>query len=682
MKKGLVRFITAATVAFSSHATAQQCNDRIDNDADGKIDALVELNPANGLRISIGGAGNPAAVRAAVDAAIVAKKLPLARPTRDALVRSDNASWDRTGTTDKGVEDIATLSRVCRVLGYRDYVSSTCRDGERSGNYPHGKCNFHSPGNNVMWRFRNNTFMVENANPKYGKTWIASITCANQLPACSDGWDNDGDGLVDRLDPGCATDNDNSEAAHDPACITATTPSESEQCRNGIDDDKDGLIDMLDPGCASPDDNNESDGTSQCQNTKDDDGDGLIDMLDPGCSSPQGNNEAAATSQCQNTKDDDADGLIDLKDPGCVTPQDNLESDEPALFTVGVECVTSNTDGSKTAYFSYNNTTGQDMTIKTDSSVSTTNQFVSTSQTIAPPTAFKAGTSKGSVVVTYTGDSLTWLVRAQKSAASRATASATTPVCAPLAPKAECRGYQNGVMNVRLGYVNSNAFELQVPVGALNKFSPGAADRGQPNKFFAGTNKSVFLVPLASNTDSLTWNVNGASIKIDTSLPVCEGECADTPTGSVTAQLDAIAQKLSDLMTRAASILASSKATSGKGTVAKASRDRTDAERAKKKADEYTTLAKSLTIQIPQVIKTCPQAPQYCETVDRQYAIESLKGLYANQRNSIQRTIARAYFRNTGVTKRGDSLVKQAKDLEQQGLAALAKVPRFETQCK
>jgi hypothetical protein len=72
----------------------------------------------------------------------------------------------------------------------------------------------------------------------------------------------------------------------------------------------------------------------------------------------------------------------------------------------------------------------------------------------------------------------------------------------------------------------------------------------------------------------------------------------------------------------------------------------------------------------------------YCETVDRQYEIESLKGLYANQRNSTQRTIARSYFRNTGKTSRSDSLVKQAKDLEQQGLAALAKLPRFETQCK
>jgi DNA polymerase III delta prime subunit len=176
--------------------------------------------------------------------------------------------------------------------------------------------------------------------------------------------------------------------------------------------------------------------------------------------------------------------------------------------------------------------------------------------------------------------------------------------------------------------------------------------------------------------------VNGSSVKIDNTLPVCDGECVDTPTGNVTAELDAIAQQLSDVMTRAANVLASAKATSDKNVSKATKRNRTDAERAKKKAEDYTALAKTLTIQFPQVIKTCPQAPAYCETVDRQYAIESLKGLYANQRNSTQRTIARAYFRNTGKTSRKDSLVKQAKDLEQQGLAALAKLPRFETQCK
>lgn len=243
-------------------------------------------------------------------------------------------------------------------------------------------------------------------------------------------------------------------------------------------------------------------------------------------------------------------------------------------------------------------------------------------------------------------------------------------------------------MTVQLGYSNGNQFEQQIPVGASNQFTPGQADRGQPTKFFTGLNKGVFTVSLASNTDSFNWVVNENSVKIDDTLPTCEDGCSDTPTGSVTADLDAVAQQLSDLMTRAANILASAKATSGTDVVtsraeaSRSKRNKTDADRAKKKAKEYTAQAKEITIQFPSVIKTCPEAPAYCETVDRQDSIDALTVLYANQVNSIKRTIARSYFRNTGSTKRGDSLVKQAKQLQQQGLASLAQLPRFETQCK
>jgi hypothetical protein len=528
---------------------------------------------------------------------------------------------------------------------------------------------------------------------------------ANPKSQCQNGADDDADGLTDSKDPGCSSPQDNNESdgtsqcqdgkdndadglidAKDPGCSTPQDNDESDgtsQCQDTKDNDADGLIDAKDPGCSTPQDNDESDGTSQCQDTKDNDADGLIDAKDPGCSTPQDNDESDGTSQCQDTKDNDADGLIDAKDPGCSTPQDNDESDEAALLTVGVECLTVNNDGSKTAYFSYNNTTGADVTVTTNANLGTVNEFATTGTTTPPPIAFKAGLAKGAVVATFTGDSLTWLVRAQKSAASRATASsATTPVCAPITPKAECRDYKNGVLVAQLGYVNGNSFEQQIPVGVSNGFLPSPADRGQPTKFFAGTNKSVFQVPLASTSDSVTWVLNGVSVKIDGNLPVCEGGCVDTPTGNVTAELDAIAQDLSNVMTRAANILASAKVTSGKDVSAQTKRNRKDAERAKKKAQDYEALAKTLTIRFPQVVKTCPQAPVYCETVDRQYEIESLKGLYANQRNSTQRTIARAYFRNTGKTSRSDSLVKQAKDLEQQGLAALAKLPRFETQCK
>jgi len=61
-----------------------------------------------------------------------------------------------------------------------------------------------------------------------------------QQTACSDGVDNDGDGLTDLNDPGCANPGDNDE----------TDPVNPPACSDGIDNDSDGLIDYPnDLGC-------------------------------------------------------------------------------------------------------------------------------------------------------------------------------------------------------------------------------------------------------------------------------------------------------------------------------------------------------------------------------------------------------------------------------------------------
>lgn len=66
--------------------------------------------------------------------------------------------------------------------------------------------------------------------------------------ACSDGVDNDSDGLIDLADPGCADAADTDEA--DPV-----TPA----CSDGVDNDSDGWVDLADPGCSDPADEDETD---------------------------------------------------------------------------------------------------------------------------------------------------------------------------------------------------------------------------------------------------------------------------------------------------------------------------------------------------------------------------------------------------------------------------------------
>ena len=141
-------------------------------------------------------------------------------------------------------------------------------------------------------------------------------------PACADGIDNDGDGLIDRDDPGCEDRVDNDETDNAPPA-----------CANGLDDDGDGTIDLADRGCGSPRDTDESDDPPavQCANATDDDGDGYTDFpADPGCASPDDDdeiNDTASLPECADGEDNDRDGLIDLADPGCTSPADPREAD-------------------------------------------------------------------------------------------------------------------------------------------------------------------------------------------------------------------------------------------------------------------------------------------------------------------------------------------------------------------
>jgi LPXTG-motif cell wall-anchored protein len=79
-------------------------------------------------------------------------------------------------------------------------------------------------------------------------------------PQCSDGIDNDGDGVIDIADPGCHSDgNANNPASFDPgdpseADAPPTTGAGDEtgaECSDNVDNDGDGKVDERDPGCHS-----------------------------------------------------------------------------------------------------------------------------------------------------------------------------------------------------------------------------------------------------------------------------------------------------------------------------------------------------------------------------------------------------------------------------------------------
>ncbi|RIL08025.1 MAG: hypothetical protein DCC71_00810 [Proteobacteria bacterium] len=91
---------------------------------------------------------------------------------------------------------------------------------------------------------------------------LADVTLQCTLrPACSNGLDDDGDGLVD--------------AGVDPGCTGESDPSETSVCSDGVDNDGDGLVDFpADPGCL---DAHAALENPRCDDDLDNDGDGFID---------------------------------------------------------------------------------------------------------------------------------------------------------------------------------------------------------------------------------------------------------------------------------------------------------------------------------------------------------------------------------------------------------------------
>jgi len=135
----------------------------------------------------------------------------------------------------------------------------------------------------------------------------------NVTTECNDGIDNDGDGLIDYpLDCGCISSCDSSEA-----------PNPVTQCNDGIDNDGDGFIDLADCGCSNTCDLTEGP-RDQCRDGIDNDGDGFIDVADCGCSDTCDFSEGPR-DQCRDGIDNDGDGLIDLADTNCVDSCDFSE---------------------------------------------------------------------------------------------------------------------------------------------------------------------------------------------------------------------------------------------------------------------------------------------------------------------------------------------------------------------
>jgi len=357
-------------------------------------------------------------------------------------------------------------------------------------------------------------------------------------------------------------------------------------------------------------------------------------------------------------------------DFGCSNSQDNSENSAGSTdLILSLTGIYDNRDGSCTAYFGYQSSATTNVTIAAGSNGATKNFFSPGNANRGQGAIFKPGLNKGIVVVNLAAaEQVTWSVATAGSVGSQVTASCTsTPQLAAVEPLAQCINMADGGgFSAVMGYRNPNDIEIQIPIGALNKFTPGNADRSQPNKFFKGLNNGAFAL---SFTTLLEWKLPGKTAAISPATTVCVCPSAD---GKVLrAELDKISEDLSKLATKAVAVLQSAKDSSAKE----------DAIRAKKRSTDNFTAHKALTAKIPDLVKSCPTSPVGCSTLDNEPIIEGLRVHYAESLGIVKRTIARAYFLKTGDTSGNDALVKRAKEQQTKGLAALAKLPRFRTAC-
>ncbi len=134
-------------------------------------------------------------------------------------------------------------------------------------------------GNNAAVREALDVFALQVGTNSLLKETTAASESLSVAPEggtqCSDGIDNDGDGLIDDLDGGCHSDGN-------PANPNSYVPSDNDES-NGT-----GTGSGTGTGGGDNGDDGDDGGDAQCADGRDNDGDGVIDEDDPGCH--EGNN--------------------------------------------------------------------------------------------------------------------------------------------------------------------------------------------------------------------------------------------------------------------------------------------------------------------------------------------------------------------------------------------------------
>ncbi|MEO1714247.1 MAG: hypothetical protein AAFU60_13015, partial [Bacteroidota bacterium] len=184
---------------------------------------------------------------------------------------------------------------------------------------------------------------------------------------------------------------------------------------------------------------------------------------------------------------------------------------EAQAITPILECIIANGDGETfTAYYGYDNPNGFEVEV----SIGEDNRFNSESSDLGQPTVFLPGRVEGAFSVTFTlEDELEWTLNGN----TTTTAADNEELRCDIRPVAECVQpikFNSDVDAARFGYVNNEAFTIEVPVGLGNELfgEEISVSQVQTTTFLPGYQSCDFLVPL---NGPISWFLLGRSVTVN-----------------------------------------------------------------------------------------------------------------------------------------------------------------------
>ncbi len=319
---------------------AQELCNGLDDDCNGAIDDLP-VTPACGVGVCA------SVSHACVDGGLAACNYALALPPGYAPTETcgDGLDNDCNGLTDDGCPCVLDAGAACWTG-----VASACPQGR--------------PCLGVCRRGTELCGSLPDGGTAYGSCTGQVLPSSEQTTSqCTNGVDDDCDGLTDCEDPDCA----GRRCTANGACVGGacavcspdggvSQPQGETTCNDGVDNDCDALVDCLDTAscrgrsCGGPGAACDSDGGCACSGNggapeaveqscgdgADNDCDGLADCKDPDCAgascggpgatcssggncrcSGNGGTPQNPETSCSDGFDNDCDGFADCKDPSC-----------------------------------------------------------------------------------------------------------------------------------------------------------------------------------------------------------------------------------------------------------------------------------------------------------------------------------------------------------------------------